>query len=396
MTEQELLKEATSNGEARANLFPQYLMKLLNDQVAPESLWWLPDGLAFCLDPNKITDQVLDKHFQKTKYSSFIRRLHNEGFRRQTRKYKKMEGLALPEGTVVLSHDLFQKSKPELLESFYKRLAVEKEPSKSSAAMASAANKTNYALVQEAKARMEARSKQMGGDSDEMAAAASVMGLKANSGCAFSPQSLDNFTMNRLGSGVAPNLHAPGNFGSASLEARLQLTGSLGDLRQARMQRELMAAHQQAGSVGMDQLLKAPYGGHFGAGNTMYLNRPGGFNMGSQGHNIHQPLSRGSSNESAKHRQQQQQQQQQLLEQQVQEEANMRNLMLQQQMMQQGYQFGGAAGTGMFAGVDSQVSQLRQLELETRYRRLQLENEQQQKLSAADALRRFTNTSPPL
>jgi len=65
-------------GETRANLFPQYLMKLLNDEVAPDALWWLPDGEAFALDPLRINERVLDKYFQKTKYSSFIRRLHNE------------------------------------------------------------------------------------------------------------------------------------------------------------------------------------------------------------------------------------------------------------------------------------------------------------------------------
>lgn len=111
----------SSSSEARTNLFPQYLMKLLNDEVAPNSLWWLPDGAAFAICPDKIAEEVLDKHFQKTKYSSFIRRLHNEGYRRQTRKYKKVDGLKLPEGTVVLSHDSFQRSKPELLETFYKK-----------------------------------------------------------------------------------------------------------------------------------------------------------------------------------------------------------------------------------------------------------------------------------
>ena len=86
--------EDLTSGEARTNLFPQYLMKLLNDEVAPDALWWLPDGKAFALLPDKIGDQVLDKYFQKTKYSSFIRRLHNEGYRRQTRKYKK--SISLP------------------------------------------------------------------------------------------------------------------------------------------------------------------------------------------------------------------------------------------------------------------------------------------------------------
>jgi HSF-type DNA-binding len=120
----ENLSRSSSDAEARANLFPQYLMKLLNDEVAPAALWWLPDGNAFALDPKKIDGQVLDKYFQKTKYSSFIRRLHNEGFRRQTRRYKKVDGLDLPDGAVVLSHDLFQREHPQLLEGFYVKKAA--------------------------------------------------------------------------------------------------------------------------------------------------------------------------------------------------------------------------------------------------------------------------------
>lgn len=139
MTNPNVLDELNSS-EARANLFPQYLMKLLNDEVSPISLWWLPDGMAFAINPDKIAEEVLDKHFQKTKYSSFIRRLHNEGFRRQTRKYKKVDGLSLAEGTVVLSHDLFQRDKPELLDNFYKK-GEEQSPKASALQQAKAESK---------------------------------------------------------------------------------------------------------------------------------------------------------------------------------------------------------------------------------------------------------------
>jgi HSF-type DNA-binding len=137
-----------SDAEARANLFPQYLMKLLNDEVAPTALWWLPDGQAFALDPKRIDGQVLDKYFQKTKYSSFIRRLHNEGYRRQTRRYKKVDGLDLPEGTVVLSHALFQRERPELLENFYvKKTPIAVSNSGSSAAPPKALQEAKEAAI---------------------------------------------------------------------------------------------------------------------------------------------------------------------------------------------------------------------------------------------------------
>jgi hypothetical protein len=143
----------SSDAEARANLFPQYLMKLLNDEVAPAALWWLPDGQAFALDPKKIDSQVLDKYFQKTKYSSFIRRLHNEGYRRQTRRYKKVDGLDLPEGTVVLSHDLFQRECPELLQNFYiKKTAAPVSNVGTSAALPNALQQANEAASDPGKA----------------------------------------------------------------------------------------------------------------------------------------------------------------------------------------------------------------------------------------------------
>jgi hypothetical protein len=72
-----LSEEAMASGAARANMFPQLLMKLLNDAVAPEALYWMDDNKAFAIDPEKI-EIVLDKYFQKAKYATFIRRLHTE------------------------------------------------------------------------------------------------------------------------------------------------------------------------------------------------------------------------------------------------------------------------------------------------------------------------------
>ncbi|CAB9506799.1 shock factor protein [Seminavis robusta] len=105
-------------GEVSPSVFPKLLMKLLNDQVAPDALWWLPDGEAFAMDPHKIGPGVLDKHFRGTKLTSFVRRLHNCGFRRTTRKYKKDLSLGLPEAVITMSNEQFLRDSPELLDNF--------------------------------------------------------------------------------------------------------------------------------------------------------------------------------------------------------------------------------------------------------------------------------------
>ena len=56
--------------------FPDRLYELLNAEVAPGSLYWLPGGKAFAIDQTTFASEVLDKHFQATKFASFIRRLH--------------------------------------------------------------------------------------------------------------------------------------------------------------------------------------------------------------------------------------------------------------------------------------------------------------------------------
>ena len=66
-----------TTGDIPPNAFPRLLMKLLNEEAAGDALWWLPDGKAFAIDPKTVPSKILDKHFRGTKFSSFIRRLHN-------------------------------------------------------------------------------------------------------------------------------------------------------------------------------------------------------------------------------------------------------------------------------------------------------------------------------
>jgi HSF-type DNA-binding len=67
----------TNPPEVSHAAFPRLLMTLLNEQVAPGALWWLPDGKGFVLNPKEAPSKLLDTYFRATKFSSFIRRLHN-------------------------------------------------------------------------------------------------------------------------------------------------------------------------------------------------------------------------------------------------------------------------------------------------------------------------------
>jgi hypothetical protein len=65
----------TSNHQPQQSL-PQTLMKLLQDESAPEALWWLPGGKEFAIDANVFPSKVLEVYFPGCKYASFIRRVH--------------------------------------------------------------------------------------------------------------------------------------------------------------------------------------------------------------------------------------------------------------------------------------------------------------------------------
>jgi len=64
-----------SSKDQQAFKLASTLMKLLDDESVPESLWWLDDE-HFAVDPKHFQAQVLDPHFRGTKYASFLRTMH--------------------------------------------------------------------------------------------------------------------------------------------------------------------------------------------------------------------------------------------------------------------------------------------------------------------------------
>lgn len=55
--------------------FPEKLMSLLNERQVSDCMWWLPDGDAFCLQPQLFKVKVLGPHF-RCKFESFTRKLN--------------------------------------------------------------------------------------------------------------------------------------------------------------------------------------------------------------------------------------------------------------------------------------------------------------------------------
>ena len=55
--------------------FPCRLMRVLQTEVAPESIFWLPDGDKFALHTENVAE-VLVRHFQGAKWMSFTRTLN--------------------------------------------------------------------------------------------------------------------------------------------------------------------------------------------------------------------------------------------------------------------------------------------------------------------------------
>jgi len=56
--------------------FPDQLMALLDCGQVSDSMWWLPQGDAFCIAPSGFAAKVLDQHFNSTKFESFTRKLN--------------------------------------------------------------------------------------------------------------------------------------------------------------------------------------------------------------------------------------------------------------------------------------------------------------------------------
>lgn len=88
--------------------FPEKLMSLLDGDCVSDVMWWLPDGDAFCFIPDVFAEEVLDKHFQGTKFESFTRKLNRWGF-------KRVAGQKVPARTVAYYHNSFTRGHPDLI-----------------------------------------------------------------------------------------------------------------------------------------------------------------------------------------------------------------------------------------------------------------------------------------
>lgn len=91
-------------------IFPQRLMKILDDSELTDVISWLPHGRSFVIiRPDVFSEKVLPRYFpstdsrSSTKYPSFTRKLNRWGFRQATRG---------PD-TGAFHHPLFRRDEPE-------------------------------------------------------------------------------------------------------------------------------------------------------------------------------------------------------------------------------------------------------------------------------------------
>lgn len=56
--------------------FPAQLMNLLQRDVAPDAMWFLPEGEALAFDRDLFTKKVLDVYFRGMKFNSFVRNMN--------------------------------------------------------------------------------------------------------------------------------------------------------------------------------------------------------------------------------------------------------------------------------------------------------------------------------
>ncbi|CAB9497347.1 HSF-type DNA-binding [Seminavis robusta] len=100
------------------NRFPDKIRCLLDNRVAPEALWWMPDGDAIAINKKLFIDQLLVTHFRGNKFPSITRKLNRWGFRR-------IEEDKEPPGAMAYAHELFHRNYPERL-----RLMIREEDKK--------------------------------------------------------------------------------------------------------------------------------------------------------------------------------------------------------------------------------------------------------------------------
>ena len=65
------------SGSLKAATFPKKIMELLQGDLAPTAIYWLPEGEAIAVDPDCFKDNtVISKQFRGNKLSSFVRSLN--------------------------------------------------------------------------------------------------------------------------------------------------------------------------------------------------------------------------------------------------------------------------------------------------------------------------------
>lgn len=65
------------DGTVKAAAFPEKIMELLQGELAPNAIYWLPEGEAIAVDPDSFKDStVISKQFRGNKLSSFVRSLN--------------------------------------------------------------------------------------------------------------------------------------------------------------------------------------------------------------------------------------------------------------------------------------------------------------------------------
>lgn len=99
---------ATSGSEQLT--FPERLMQLINESIAPGHVGWIATEEAISFKTDGFQEHVLDHFFQGLKYDSFVRKLNRWGFRRVT-----SEGVQ--PGFVAYYHNSFRKDEQQLLRS---------------------------------------------------------------------------------------------------------------------------------------------------------------------------------------------------------------------------------------------------------------------------------------
>ena len=62
--------------ELDLNRFPDKLRWLLDNEVAPDALWWLPEGDAIGINKDAFQEKLLEQEFRGNKFSSITRKLN--------------------------------------------------------------------------------------------------------------------------------------------------------------------------------------------------------------------------------------------------------------------------------------------------------------------------------